>query len=214
MKIRVLAVERHEMIRRGIHQMFRDIGSCELCGIVESTGEALELMAAEESAVNIVLINAQMANLESIGASIGSLVDTGAQVIVYGTTYDPYLVRVATESGAAGVLASLWDVGDLEDIIVAVSQGGPFAERLPAGIATAAALSPRQREVLGLYAAGESAKQVASRTGLSLSTVYDYLDRIRTKYTELDRPIGSRVDFYRRAVEDGFLRGGGHNAHE
>lgn len=64
-------------------------------------------------------------------------------------------------------------------------------------------LSERQREVLALYASGEKADRVARMTGLSVGTVNDYLRRIRTKYREAGRPAETKIDLYRRAVEDG-----------
>ena len=48
-------------------------------------------------------------------------------------------------------------------------------------------LSPRQREVLELYASGESAARVAELTYLAVDTVNMYLDRIRLKYSNAGR---------------------------
>ncbi|WP_236581196.1 LuxR C-terminal-related transcriptional regulator, partial [Rhodococcus sp. T7] len=66
-------------------------------------------------------------------------------------------------------------------------------------------LSPRQREVLALYASGEKAARVASLTGLAQETVNDYLGRIRQKYAEAGRPAPTKTDLYKRALEDGWL---------
>jgi DNA-binding NarL/FixJ family response regulator len=66
-------------------------------------------------------------------------------------------------------------------------------------------LSPRQEEVLTLYASGEKASRVARLTGLSEQTVNDYLGRIRQKYADAGRPAPTKTDLYKRAVEDGWL---------
>lgn len=66
-------------------------------------------------------------------------------------------------------------------------------------------ITPREREVLGLYAAGETAEHVAKELGISRETVLDHIRRIRVKYARLDRPAHTKVDLYRRAVEDGVL---------
>ncbi|WP_257159328.1 response regulator transcription factor [Corynebacterium cystitidis] len=68
-------------------------------------------------------------------------------------------------------------------------------------------LSERQREVLELYAMGESAKRVAALTELSVDTVQDYLQRIRTKYALQGRATVTKVDLMQRAQEDGYLPG-------
>lgn len=66
-------------------------------------------------------------------------------------------------------------------------------------------LSPRQLEVLELYASGEKADRVARLTGLAPQTVNDYLQRIRQKYAAVGRPAPTKTDLYKRAVEDGVL---------
>ncbi len=66
-------------------------------------------------------------------------------------------------------------------------------------------LSPRQLEVLELYASGEKLDRVARLTGLAPQTVNDYLQRIRQKYAEAGRPAPTKTDLYKRAVEDGWL---------
>lgn len=50
-----------------------------------------------------------------------------------------------------------------------------------------------------------SSNRVASKTGLARSTVKEYIDRVRAKYAAADRPAPTKIDLYRRAVEDGIL---------
>jgi two-component system response regulator DevR len=59
--------------------------------------------------------------------------------------------------------------------------------------------------VLSLYAAGAKAPLVASRTGLSELTVVDYIRRVRSKYERVGRPASTKIDLYKRALEDGIL---------
>lgn len=68
-----------------------------------------------------------------------------------------------------------------------------------------AQLSQREQAVLSMYAAGESAPAVATALGISRDTVADYVKSIRRKYSDVGRPAASRIDLYRRAVEDGIL---------
>ena len=67
------------------------------------------------------------------------------------------------------------------------------------------ALSEREREALRLYAANLPAKSVARRMGVSEGTVKVYLRRVRSKYQALNRPAATKLDLYRRAVEDGIV---------
>jgi DNA-binding NarL/FixJ family response regulator len=66
-------------------------------------------------------------------------------------------------------------------------------------------LSPRQLQILELYAAGEPATRVASITGLSPETVNSYVTRVKRKYAEAGRPAHTKNDLYKRALEDGWL---------
>jgi len=70
-----------------------------------------------------------------------------------------------------------------------------------------ARLSPRERQVLGLYASGETAAGVAELMGLSKDTISDYVGRIRNKYALAGRPATTKVDLHVRAREDGLLPG-------
>ncbi|WP_156253397.1 response regulator transcription factor [Pseudactinotalea terrae] len=66
-------------------------------------------------------------------------------------------------------------------------------------------ITPRERQVLGLYAAGDTADHVARQLGISRETVLDHIRRIRVKYARIQRPAHTKIDLYRRAVEDGVL---------
>ena len=69
----------------------------------------------------------------------------------------------------------------------------------------AAALGAREREVLSLYAAGLEIPEVARTLYITENSVKEYLKRIRAKYTNVDRPATSKLDLFRRAIEDGIV---------
>jgi DNA-binding CsgD family transcriptional regulator len=66
-------------------------------------------------------------------------------------------------------------------------------------------LSSRERDVLALYATGSQAKQIARQLSIAVSTVSQYLERIRAKYASVGRAARTRVDLYERAFEDGLI---------
>ena len=70
-----------------------------------------------------------------------------------------------------------------------------------------ASLSAREREVLSLYASGMSLKQVAYELKIKQSSAKEHIDRVRVKYAKLGREAGTKVDLFRRAIEDGLLQG-------
>ena len=70
-------------------------------------------------------------------------------------------------------------------------------------------LAPRQREVLVAYVAGSDLlPTVARELGMDRETLKTHLRRIKEKYSAVDRPASTRLELYRRAVEDGFVSGG------
>lgn len=66
-------------------------------------------------------------------------------------------------------------------------------------------LAPRELEVIRLVADGLLDKQIARELGIKLSTVKEYVKRIRGRYAAVERPAPSRVLLCRRAMEDGLL---------
>jgi DNA-binding NarL/FixJ family response regulator len=71
-----------------------------------------------------------------------------------------------------------------------------------------AALSPREREVLSLYASGFALKQVAAELEIKISTAKEHIDRVRTKYSTVGRPASTKTELLVRAIEDGILEEG------
>jgi DNA-binding NarL/FixJ family response regulator len=68
-----------------------------------------------------------------------------------------------------------------------------------------AGLSPQEQTVLSLFARGLKAQAVGAQLGIAVGTVDDYVRRIRAKYVRAGRPAYTKVDLYKRAVEDGLL---------
>lgn len=64
-------------------------------------------------------------------------------------------------------------------------------------------LSPRQIRVLQLYVTGHTHKAIAMTLGIGVTTVKEYLKRVRAHYAEAGRSNGSRADLVRCATEDG-----------
>lgn len=70
-----------------------------------------------------------------------------------------------------------------------------------------ARLTAQEQRILARFADGNSATAIATEVGIALSTVEDYVRRIRAKYARVGRAAATKVDLYKRAVEDGFLPG-------
>jgi DNA-binding NarL/FixJ family response regulator len=125
------------------------------------------------------------------------------------------MIQSAARSGALGLIRKSADPETLLDAIRTAASGREvFGADWAAAIDADdqlqdAKLSSREQQILSLYASGETAASVALHTGLSRETVADYVSRIRRKYADAGRPAFSRVDLYKRALEDGLLGEGG-----
>jgi DNA-binding NarL/FixJ family response regulator len=67
----------------------------------------------------------------------------------------------------------------------------------------AAALTPRERELVVAYTSGLTMAAAARRIGVRPSTAKTYLERIKRKYAGAGRPTYTKLDLAARAREDG-----------
>jgi DNA-binding NarL/FixJ family response regulator len=68
-----------------------------------------------------------------------------------------------------------------------------------------AQLSSQEESVLALFATGLQTPAVAAALGIAAGTVNDLVRRIRVKYARAGRAAPTKIDLYKRAIEDGFL---------
>jgi DNA-binding CsgD family transcriptional regulator len=110
-------------------------------------------------------------------------------------------------AGAAGVEVAGWADSPRSLAVMGSCELAVVVPERATSVRTARPrLSPRQRDVLIAYAAGnELLDVVARRTGMNPETLKTHLRRIRAKYREVGRPAPTRRDLYVRAVEDGLL---------
>ena len=214
MKVNVVAIDDHEVALIGLAHMLGASVRCELVGAYHSISEVLaHIQEGDRPHVDVVLLDLRLTDGSDPYLNATMLQEAGVTVLVYSSLESPFLVRRALQAGVAGVVEKSATAEELVTAISQAAQGRTYATPDWAGIIdsdpliNSVNLSQRQREVLELYAMGESAKRVASLTGLSPDIVQDYLGRIRTKYALAGRPANTKVELLFRAQEDGFLPG-------
>lgn len=178
---------------------------------VVATASSVDDLLAQGAELDIVLLDLVLADDSRVADNVTRLRETGVPVLAYSGSDQPALLREASRAGASGVVRKTEPPEAIAAAVRTVVAGG-----VAAGADWAAALeddhpfvsaklSPREREVLALYAAGETAERVAAALFVSRETVVDHIRRIRGKYAAADRPARTKVDLYRRAVEDGLV---------
>ena len=204
---RVALVDDHEIVARGFADLFSEIDEIE---VVHTARTVTDLLATGEP-VDLVILDLRLADASTPADNVRRIRETGAKVLAFTAGEDPNLVRSAAWSGVLGVVRKSEPADLLREVIVRAAAGETivtteWAAALDSDPYIAdAGLSPREREVLTLYAAGAKAPLVAQHVGLSEATVIDYIRRIRTKYDRVGRTADTKIDLYKRAVEDGIL---------
>lgn len=204
---RVGLVEDHESVAIGLAVILEDCPDLELTAVATTVTGLLE----RTSDLDLVVLDLRLADGSSPKSNVELLATAGIDTLVFTGAENPYLVRSAARAGVLGVVRKSEPASVVvESIRVAASGGQVITTEWAAAIdgdpgLGDVGLSPRQLEVLELYASGEKAERVARLTGLSAQTVNDYLQRIRQKYAEAGRPARTKTELYKRAVEDGLL---------
>lgn len=204
---KVGVVEDHSAVVLGLQAMLADHPTVTVAASAETVSGLLDQMVD----LDLVLLDLRLADGSSPTANVEQLRAAGLESLVFTGAENPYLVRLAAKAGVLGVVRKSEPTHVVVAAIVAAAEGRQvvtteWAAAIDGDPALAdIEFSPRQRDVLALYASGEKADRVARLTGLSLHTVNDYLARIRVKYAQAGRPAGTKIELYQRAVEDGLL---------
>lgn len=209
MPIRTAIIDDHEAIRYGMQAAFdrADDPRVELVGAASTVDEFLHLRSDAE----VVLLDLRLADDSDPQANVETLEGRGYQVVVYSIADNTRLLRRALAGGAHGVCRKAEPIAATIEAIVAVAEGQQvISQEILAAIEgdseyVAAALGAREREVLSLYAAGLEIPEVARTLYITENSVKEYLKRIRAKYTHVARPATSKLELFRRAIEDGIV---------
>ena len=203
------AVDDHVPVRHGLNAMLAGDPAIRVVRTADTVGHLLEGI----DRLDVALLDLNLADGSRPADNVAVLMAAGVDVLVYSSLTDPALLRDALVAGALGVVHKAQDTPDLLAAIHAVASGEPLlttewaatldGERGPAR----PQLSDREGEALQLYATGLPMKSAARRMGISLGSFREYLLRVRRKYAEVDRPASTKLDLYRRAVEDGYVSG-------
>ncbi len=206
---RIALVEDHALISRGFADLMETAPDIELVRMVDTVENLSDL----GESLDLVVLDLRLSDGSAPEENVAAIHNLGASVLIYTGAEDRRLIQQAARSGALGLIRKSAEPGVLLEAVRTAANGGEvFGADWAAAIDADsdledAKLSPREQEVLSLYASGETATSVAQRMGLSRETVADYVTRIRRKYADAGRPAHSRVDLYVRAIEDGLLEG-------
>lgn len=204
---RLALVEDHALIARGFADLIATAPDLELVAAVESVSE----LSAISPPPLLVVLDLRLADGSTPAANVAAIHELGSYVLIHTGAEDRSLVQSAARSGALGLVRKSASPATLLNAVRQAVRGETvFTTDWAAAIdadaqLVDAKLTQREQAVLSMYASGESAPAVAAALGIGRDTVADYVKSIRRKYSHVGRAASSRVDLYRRAVEDGIL---------
>lgn len=207
---RVGIAEDHNLVARGLMGLLNAAG---VETVLAATVPGLLREHANRARLDLAVLDLRLADDSSVTDNVNALRRAGLPVLVLTSAESPALLREAARADVLGIVRKSLTEGEIRDSVLEALRGEPVTSLEWAAAVDSdplikdAGLTDREREILGLYAAGLPAKAVARATGLSAGTVANYISRIRAKYSAVGRPAASRVDLYRLAAEDRLIEG-------
>ncbi|WP_282698140.1 response regulator transcription factor [Streptomyces sp. CC208A] len=195
--IRVLLVDDHQVVRRGLRTFLEIQDDIEVVG--EAADGAEGVARAEELRPDVVLMDVKMPGTDGIEAlrRLQALANP-ARVLIVTSFTEQRTVVPALRAGASGYLYKDVDPGALAGAIRSVHAGHVLLHPEVAGALLAqddpqggtgrgTTLTEREREVLGLIADGRSNREIARALVLSEKTVKTHVSNILMKLDLADR---------------------------
>lgn len=188
---RMLLVDDHVVVRRGLAQILAEAFPSAQFGEAGTAAEALDALGRERWDIAVIDLNLPGRDGLSLLEEIRRLNPETPALVVSAYPEEEFAVR-CLQLGAAGYLTKNSAPDELAAATRKALAGGKYvtavlAEKLAAVVggdfarASHEALSNRELQVLRLVAAGRSLKQVAAELNLSEKTVATYRARIAAK---------------------------------
>ena len=202
-RIRVLAVDDHPVVRAGIAAMLANEPDLTVVALARNGAEAIALF--ETHRPDVVLMDLQMPEMGGVAATRAiRAIDPDARIVAL-TTYDGDAdIHRALSAGAC---AYLLKDAMIDQLVAAVRSAAAGKRVIPVEVATKLAeftpradLSARELEVLQHVANGLGNKEIAQAIGRSPETVKAHLESIFKKLDARDRAHAVTI-----ALQRGFL---------
>ena len=192
--IRLLIVDDHPLVRRGLCELFAEVADVE---VVDAVGDGETAVAtALAHSPDVVLMDASMPGVDGIEATRRLVALRPQTRVVMLTSFaDHERVIEALDSGAIGYILKDAESDELLRAVRAAAAGeSPLSPRAARALVTARRgrrpfeeLTARELDVLRLVGRGLSNKQIAWRLSISEKTVKAHMTSIFTRIDVADR---------------------------
>lgn len=194
--LRILVVDDHDIIRRGLKDLLTARAGWEICGEAKTGKEAVTL--SEQLKPDVIVMDISMPDLNGMEAARRIhkiLPKTG--ILILTMHFSDQLVRDVVEAGARGYILKSDADRELVTAVDSIANRGTFftpraSEMLLDGFSRHVTgadlkiprrdrLTTREREVVQLLAEGKTSKEVASALGISVKTAETHRANIMRK---------------------------------
>jgi len=194
MKIRILLVDDHKILRDGICSIVKEYPDMDVIGEAADGKTALRLV--EELSPDVVIMDISMPDLNGIDATRKIIADhPKIKVIALSMHHDKQFVSEIFKAGASGYLLKDCAFDELEHAVRIVMDGKTYInpqiaslvieslvnQPQPAIQKAFSLLTDREREVLQLIAEGQSTKEIASKLNVSAKTIESHRRQVMGK---------------------------------
>jgi two-component system nitrate/nitrite response regulator NarL len=207
--ISVILIDNHPLVLEGLRAILETYEHIRVVGTAAAVAQGLEIAAAERP--DIVLLDINMPQINGIDAiELFKSTVPSTRVLMLSMHDSREYISASVLRGASGYI--LKDVPN-EEIVAAietVAAGGTFfstgvsdvlLQRKQRETSEPLPLTPREREILALLAAGRSNRDIAGLLDLSVATIETHRKTIKRKLG-----LSTTAELTRIAIEHGLVR--------
>ncbi len=194
-RIRVMLVDDHALMRKGVASLLAACPDIEVVGEADNGAEAVTRVA--DLMPDLILMDIQMPEMDGLEATRRIMAEHPyLKIVMLTVSEEDRTLFDAIKAGAQGYLLKKMEPDEFLAMVRGISRGeapisramaskilGEFSRRVK-GLQLEdpmAKLTPREREVLQLLTQGNTNKEIASALGVSENTVKNHLKNILAK---------------------------------
>ncbi len=196
MKIKIILVDDHKILREGICSLVKGFPDMEVIGEAADGISALKLV--DDLSPDVVIMDISMPELNGIDATRRIIAEhPEVKVIALSMHYDKQFVSEIFKAGASGYLLKDCAFDEMEHAIRVVIDNKTYINPQIASLVveslvnqpastttntqTFSLLTKREKEILQLIAEGNSTKQIASQLSVSAKTIESHRRQVMGK---------------------------------